>query len=76
VWSIINKIESFESSNKSSQETLQAYYSQTKDKEEWESVEGMITTIQAKIKLTGWDLAYAVKAALIRSKENRRKSNT
>lgn len=77
IYSIISRLDednvAFNKIDTKTLETLTSYYEYTKDKEDWASVEEMLTVTQAKIRLTGWNLGNAIKEANERSKARRRR---
>lgn len=53
--------------------SLVHFFNENKDKEGWENIDDMISNIQAKIQLTGWNWSDAIKFILERN-QRRKKS--
>jgi len=64
----VNSGKTFNEIHEQNKESFIYYFNKYKDKEGWTSIDEMITTIAAKLKLTGWNQAYAIKAVNERNK--------
>jgi len=74
LWTTLENVNTFGELSESYKKIITSYFLLFKDKEGWESVDHMIATIQAKIKLTGWNSSYAIKALNERTKQRYKRS--